>query len=118
MLSLSPPGDSAIIGRMVSQQSPAVPAPSAGPSAGESERLAEAFRIFNQASEELATAYTQLQGQVAALTEELAARLAAAGHPSAKSLYTVTVDQLLALEGVDQDLAIRLIDAVHAHFGD
>ncbi|MBL8486401.1 MAG: PAS domain-containing protein [Rhodocyclaceae bacterium] len=58
---------------MVSQQNPAVPAPSAGPSAGESERLAEAFRIFNQASEELATAYTQLQGQVAALTEELAA---------------------------------------------
>ncbi|HMX16130.1 MAG TPA: ATP-binding protein [Rhodocyclaceae bacterium] len=58
---------------MVSQQNPAPPAPPAGPSTGESERLAEAFRIFNQASEELATAYTQLQGQVAALTEELAA---------------------------------------------
>ncbi|MBI3525149.1 MAG: PAS domain-containing protein [Betaproteobacteria bacterium] len=39
----------------------------------ESQRLAEAFRIFNQASEELSTAYTSLQGQVAALTGELAA---------------------------------------------
>lgn len=66
-------GDSAIIDRMVSHEHPAPPATAAGPSAGESERLAEAFRIFNQASEELATAYTQLQGQVAALTEELAA---------------------------------------------
>lgn len=39
----------------------------------ESQRLAEAFRIFNQASEELSTAYTSLQGQVEALTGELAA---------------------------------------------
>ena len=35
--------------------------------------LAEAFRIFNQASEELASAYAGLQGQVATLTAELAA---------------------------------------------
>jgi two-component system sensor histidine kinase FlrB len=35
--------------------------------------LAEAFRIFNQASEELSSAYTALQGQVATLTAELAA---------------------------------------------
>lgn len=39
----------------------------------ESLRLAEAFRIFNQASEELSTAYTSLQAQVAELTTELAA---------------------------------------------
>ncbi len=39
----------------------------------EKQRLAEAFRIFNQASEELSTAYTSLQGQVAVLTGELAA---------------------------------------------
>jgi two-component system sensor histidine kinase FlrB len=39
----------------------------------DSERLAEAFRIFNQASEALSTAYTSLQLQVAQLTEELAA---------------------------------------------
>jgi two-component system sensor histidine kinase FlrB len=39
----------------------------------DSERLAEAFRLFNQASEELSTAYTALQLQVAQLTEELAA---------------------------------------------
>ncbi len=42
-------------------------------SPGETLRLAEAFRIFNQASEELSTAYTRLQGQVAELTSELAA---------------------------------------------
>lgn len=36
-------------------------------------RLAEAFRIFNQASEELSSAYTALQAQVAQLTMELAA---------------------------------------------
>ncbi len=35
-------------------------------------RLAEAFRIFNQASEELSGAYTSLQEQVAGLTAELA----------------------------------------------
>ena len=40
---------------------------------GEAEHLAEAFRIFSQASEELATAYSELQGQVAQLTGELAA---------------------------------------------
>ena len=39
----------------------------------DSESLAEAFRIFNQASEELSTAYTALQAQVAQLTGELAA---------------------------------------------
>jgi two-component system sensor histidine kinase FlrB len=33
--------------------------------------LAEAFRIFNQASEELALAYSRLEGQVAALTERM-----------------------------------------------
>ena len=40
---------------------------------GEAQRLAEAFRIFNQASEELAGAYSDLQTQVAQLTAELAA---------------------------------------------
>jgi two-component system sensor histidine kinase FlrB len=39
----------------------------------DAERLAEAFRIFNRASEELSTAYTALQDQVAQLTAELAA---------------------------------------------
>jgi two-component system sensor histidine kinase FlrB len=40
--------------------------------AAESARLAEAFRIFNQASEELAGTYKILQGQVERLTAELA----------------------------------------------
>jgi len=49
----------------------------AGPLAGnpvkaeEAVRLAEAFRLFNQVSDELSQAYTQLQGQVAALTERM-----------------------------------------------
>jgi two-component system sensor histidine kinase FlrB len=34
-------------------------------------RLAEAFQIFNLASEELASAYSRLEGQVAALTERM-----------------------------------------------
>ena len=42
-------------------------------SEAEKQRLAEAFRIFNQASEELSSAYTSLQGQVGELTDELAA---------------------------------------------
>ncbi len=35
-------------------------------------RLAEAFRVFSQASDELSSAYSELQNQVARLTEELA----------------------------------------------
>ena len=46
---------------------------SAAVAPGEAQHLAEAFRIFSQASEELAAAYSELQGQVAQLTEELAA---------------------------------------------
>jgi N utilization substance protein A len=30
----------------------------------------------------------------------------------------VTAEQLLQVEGLDQDLAFRLMDAVHAHFGE
>jgi N utilization substance protein A len=56
-------------------------------------------------------------GSVEGLTAELADRLAAAGFPDAKSIYTVGADQLLGVEGVDQDLAFRLIDAAHARFG-
>ena len=46
--------------------------PSVAPPPGvDSARLAEAFQIFNQASEELASAYSRLEGQVAALTERM-----------------------------------------------
>lgn len=38
----------------------------------EAVRLAEAFRLFSQASDELSNAYSDLQGQVVRLTEELA----------------------------------------------
>lgn len=50
-----------------------VSAPSAQVAPEEALRLAEAFRIFSQASEDLSGAYSELQGQVARLTEELAA---------------------------------------------
>ena len=52
---------------------PDTPGPSGAPpvNAEEAARLAEAFRLFNQVSDELSQAYTQLQGQVAALTERM-----------------------------------------------
>ena len=49
------------------------PSGSAAVDPAEAEHLAEAFRLFSQASEDLASAYSVLQGQVAQLTEELAA---------------------------------------------
>lgn len=42
------------------------------PQASEAQRLAEAFRLFNQVSEELSGAYAGLQAQVERLTQELA----------------------------------------------
>ncbi len=57
-------------------------------------------------------------GAVEGLDEVIAGNLAAAGYADAKSLYAVTVEQLLGVEGLDQDLAFRLIDAVHARFGE
>lgn len=68
--------DSAIIKPMPSSPvtaSPLDPASSAQVEPKEALRLAEAFQIFSQASEELAGAYSGLQAQVARLTEELAA---------------------------------------------
>jgi len=57
-------------------------------------------------------------GALEGLTEKVAENLATAGYVDTKSLYTVTVEQLLAVEGMDQELAFRLIDAVHAQFGE
>jgi N utilization substance protein A len=57
-------------------------------------------------------------GPIEGLTPEVADRLAEAGYATAKSLYTVTAEQLLQVEGLDQDLAFRLMDAVHARFGE
>jgi N utilization substance protein A len=57
-------------------------------------------------------------GALEGLTPEVADRLAEAGYGSAKSLYTVTAEQLLQVEGLDQELAFRLMDAVHALFGE
>lgn len=55
---------------------------------------------------------------VEGLDAQMAHNLALAGYPDAKSLYTVTVEQLLGVDGLDQALAFRLIDAVHALFGE
>jgi len=57
-------------------------------------------------------------GAIEGLAEPIVKNLASAGYTNAKSLYTVTVEQLLTVEGIDQDLAIRIIDAVHARFGE
>ncbi len=51
------------------------------------------------------------------LDEALAEQLAAAGFLDAKSLYTVTAEQLLAVDGMTQDIAFRVLDAVHERFG-
>ena len=48
----------------------------------------------------------------------MAEKLAEAGYPNAKSLYTITVEQLLTVASMNQDLAFRLIDAVHERFGE
>ena len=73
--------------------------PDLHPLASEAEklRLAEAFRIFNQASEELSSAYTSLQGQVAGLTDELAAANGALRQQYLeKAALTERLSQLLA----------------------
>jgi N utilization substance protein A len=57
-------------------------------------------------------------GNIEGLDEAIAEILASAGYADAKSLYTVTAEQLLTVDGMDQDLAFRLIDAVHARFGE
>ncbi|MCX7166850.1 MAG: ATP-binding protein [Rhodocyclales bacterium] len=57
----------------VTPASSTIPASSVQVAPEEALRLAEAFRIFSQASEQLTGAYSELQGQVEQLTEELAA---------------------------------------------
>jgi N utilization substance protein A len=57
-------------------------------------------------------------GTIQGLDETVVKNLASAGYTDAKSLYTVTVEQLLTVNGIDQDLAFRLIDAAHARFGE
>ena len=55
-------------------------------------------------------------GEVEGLDEQIASNLAKAGFHDAKSLYNVTVEQLLQVEGCGQELAFRLIDAVNERF--
>ena len=54
---------------------------------------------------------------VEGLDDVLAERFATAGFLTGKSLYAATADQLMTLEGVDQELAFRILDAVHERFG-
>lgn len=79
---------------MTSLETPAT-APPASPALDQAS-LAEAFRIFNQASEELSSAYTALQGQVATLTAELAAANGALRQQyQEKAALTERLSQLL-----------------------
>ncbi len=83
--------------------------------------LAGAIPAMAEATEEEAAPASSLLEQLGALeglTPALADKLAEAGYQDAKSLYTVTAEQLMQVEGMDQDLAFRLMDAVHAHFGE
>ena len=57
-------------------------------------------------------------GTIEGLDVILADKLAAAGFMDAKSLYTVTAEQLLAVDGMTQDIAFRILDAVHERFGE
>ena len=63
-----------------------------------------------------ASTLLQELGPVEGLDDAMSEKLAVAGYSDAKSLYTVTVEQLLSLEGMTQELAFRLIDSVHARF--
>jgi two-component system sensor histidine kinase FlrB len=79
---------------MTSLETPAT-APLASPALDQAS-LAEAFRIFNQASEELSSAYMALQGQVATLTAELAAANGALRQQyQEKAALTERLSQLL-----------------------
>lgn len=96
-VSLSEGGDSAIIGatlRIPMNTSAQPSGEDAMDPQAEARRLAEAFHIFNQASEELSTAYTALQSQVAQLTAELAA---ANGALRQQYLEKVALTERLAL---------------------
>jgi len=55
-------------------------------------------------------------GDIEGLNDQIIENLGAAGFLNAKSLYTVTVEQLLNVDGVDQELAFRMIDAVQERF--
>ena len=57
----------------VTPKPPTAPVPGAQVAPEEALRLAEAFRIFSQASEELSGAYSKLQSHVEQLSDELAA---------------------------------------------
>jgi len=70
------------------------------------------------AQEESAPVSTLLDelGEIEGLDEQIAKNLGIAGFLDIKSLYNVTVEQLLNVDGIDQELAFRLIDAVQERF--
>jgi N utilization substance protein A len=83
--------------------------------------MVQALPEMASSQEEPAPVESQLLeelGEIEGLSDPIVKNLASAGYTNAKSLYTVTVEQLLTVDGIDQDLAFRLIDAVHARFGE
>jgi N utilization substance protein A len=77
--------------------------------------LPETTSLDSQERMPVSTLLDELAG-LEGLDEQIANNLALEGFLDAKSLYTVTVEQLLNVEGIDQELAIRLIDAVNERF--
>ena len=80
----------------------------------EAEKRRETEAAMGQALPEAATRPTprprsrlrEELGDIEGLDETIVKNLASAGYPDAKSLYTVTVEQMLTVDGMDQDLAI------------
>jgi len=77
--------------------------------------LPEPEQVEGESSEPVSTILDELGG-VEGLDIQIAASLAAAGFPNAKSLYNATVEQLLGAEGMSKELAFRLIDTVQERF--
>jgi N utilization substance protein A len=77
--------------------------------------LPEAAFVSAEAPAHESTLIEEL-GAIEGLDEQIAKNLAEAGFPNAKSMYTVTVEQLLTVEGCSQELAFRLIDTVQEKF--
>jgi len=77
--------------------------------------LPELEQVEGKAPEPSSTLLDELGG-IEGLDTQIAASLAAAGFPNAKSLYNATAEQLLGVEGMDKELAFRLIDTVQERF--
>jgi N utilization substance protein A len=77
--------------------------------------LPERVQVEGECLEPGSTLLDELGG-IEGLDAKIVASLAAAGFHDAKSLYSATAEQLLNVEGMDKELAFRLIDTVQERF--